>query len=109
MELFAKLINEGLENKDLTQTQLVEIVNTHRKNINAYANNVNEPDLEMMLKISIALDLDLLATYIIQQGLSPKPTRTLTKTDILFIDKFSYLNKETQKIILNLLDELNKK
>jgi len=57
MKKFGKRLKQLRKEKNLTQVQLGELLNTSHATINRYENNIHEPDLETINKLADLFDV----------------------------------------------------
>lgn len=53
------IIKAGLENKNMTQKQLGSLLNVNQRTISSYCNDISYPDLDILTKLCVILEIDI--------------------------------------------------
>lgn len=104
--LFAERIKELRENKEISQTQLADLMHISQSSISEYESGKQQPPLSMLIQLSEFFDVNidyLLGHSDIKISMEKLRQKLSTKSGCVTIDDFIRLKEDEKEAIGNLI------
>lgn len=101
-----KVIQEHLEMKDMTQTDLGNKIGLTQKAVSKYVTGKSQPPLDILEKILISLDINPFEIFEISSNSSCNKIRT--KDEQILLNTYRSFNPDNKKVIIDIISTLQK-
>lgn len=107
MDSFVDRLNLAMSRRNMTQADLVKATGISKPRISQYVNGIYEAKQDALLKLSLALCVDVawLMGYDVPEDSSVLPI--LSPAAMQLVESFNKLNEEGQEMVLNYAEVLD--